>query len=116
MAKNKFRNFDSMIEEKRKVAPRFQMFGKEHTLAPTPRYEAIIELNRLSKRGKEEVVSEDEAFAIFGMIIGEQLLAELRSNKEFTMEIASELVNWALSEYGLADNSEKEHPKVAESH
>jgi hypothetical protein len=113
MAKNnKFRNFDAMIEEKRKVAPRFQMFGTEYVLAPTPRYEAVIKLSQLSKRGKEEPVSEEEAFEIFGMIIGESILAGLRANTEFTMEIASELVNWALTEYGLADKTETPNPKA----
>lgn len=111
MAKNKFKNFDLLIEEKKKIAPRFQMFGKEYTLAATPRFEAVIALSAMAKRGKDAPVTEEEAFDIFGMIIGEEILAELRAHTDFTMEVASELVNWALTEYGLAEKNE-ESPKL----
>lgn len=114
MAK-KFRNFDTFVQEKRKESLEFKLFGKTHTLPPTLRYDAVLELQRLAKRDKSDEVSTDEAFAVFELFIGTETLAELRLNPEFTVEVAAELTKWILEEYGLTQKTEENGgPKVQE--
>jgi len=96
-----FRNFDTFIKEKKKLAPSFEMFGKTYTLPASLRYDAVLELQRLNKRGDNEEMSDDDTFTIFELFIGTQTLAELRANDDFTVDVAAELVKWALQQYGL---------------
>lgn len=110
MAK-KFRNFDELVQEKRKEAIEFTLFGKTYTLPNTLRYDAVLELQRLAKRDKSENISDEEAFAVFQLFLGKEIFAELRQNAEFTVEIAAELTKWLLEEYGFTAKDEETAPK-----
>ena len=110
--KAKFRDFDVMLAEKRKDAPVLRIFGREYTLAATLRYDAVLALTAMNKRADGETVSEDEAFSTFALILGEDIVQELRVEREFTLDIAAEIVQWALQEYGIVQK-DSESPKVA---
>jgi hypothetical protein len=107
-----FRNFDTFIKEKKKLAPSFEMFGNTYTLPPSLRYDAVLELQRLNKRQDTEEMSDEDTFNIFELFIGTQTLAELRANDDFTVDVAAELVKWALQQYGLITaDGEPANPK-----
>lgn len=109
----KFRNFDELLAERQASAPTFQLFEKSYTLAKTLRYDALLALQRLAKRQADEKVSEDDTFATFEAVLGAEILDDLRKHTEFDVEMAAEIVKWALQEYGIAgkdEESPKENP------
>lgn len=118
MAKNKgnakFRNFDDMIAERKAVSPSFTMFGKVYTLSPSLRYEALLELHRLAKRQKDEVVSDDDTFVVFESVLGKDTLDELRAHDDFDVDLAAEVVRWILEQYGIGGKTEDESDPKAE--
>ena len=106
----KFRNFDEMLAERVQVAPTFQLFDKTYTLTPSLRYDAVLALQRLSRRKDDETVSEDDAFTTFELILGKENLDDLRAHDRFDVDLAADLVKWAMEQYGFA--KEDESPKV----
>lgn len=116
--KKKFRNFDSFITERKKEAPTFEVFGKTFVAAPTVSYNAVLELQRLNSRDKDEELADDEAFRIFELFIGKENLAQLREHDDFSIDLASELVRWLLVQYGMIpedgeDTGKKETASVS---
>jgi len=107
------KKFDKFVEAKRKTAPEFTLFGAKRTLPATLRYDAVLELQRLSKRQKDETVTEDEAFRIFELVLGTQLLLTLRAHDEFTMDLATEIIKWALEAYGVSGDSNAPKTELA---
>jgi hypothetical protein len=112
-ATKKFRNFDDMIAERKAVSPSFEMFGKVYILAPSLRYDALLELHHLAKRKNDEVVSDDDTFSVFESVLGKETLDELRAHTDFDVDLAAEIVRWVLDQYGIGqkatdDNDPKE--------
>lgn len=107
----KFRDFDTMIAERKEIAPQFKMFGKTYTLTPSLRYDAVLALQRLAKRASDENVSEEDAFNTFELILGADNLNDLRAHDDFDVDMAAEVVKWAMEQYGLAKQDEKDDPK-----
>jgi len=102
----KFRNFDAFIAEQKERAPVFEMFGATFTLPPSLRYDAVLELQRLAKRDKSEEMNDEETFNVFELFLGAGNVKELRKYDDFTVDVAAELVKWALEQYGLSGASD----------
>lgn len=116
MAKNtKFRNFDDLIAERKAGAPSFTMFGKKYTLSASLRYDALLELQRLAKRQKDEVVSDDDTFKVFESVLGQTTLDELRQHDLFDVDVAAEIVRWVLEQYGIGAKTEDENDPKGET-
>lgn len=116
--KKKFRNFDTFIAERKKEAPTFEAFGTTYVAAPSVSYNAVLELQRLNQREKDEELADDEAFRIFELFIGKDNLTSLREHDDFSIEFASELVRWLLVQYGMIpeegeDTGKKETASVS---
>lgn len=108
----KFRDFDKMLDERRETAPRFKLFGKEYILTPSLRYDAVLALQALAKRSKEDNVSDDDAFKTFELILGKDNLEDLRMHDDFDVDMAADIVKWAMSMYGFGEENDEETPKV----
>jgi hypothetical protein len=108
----KHRDFNTFIAEKKKSAPSFTMFDRTFILPASLRYDAVLELQRISKRNDEDEMSDEDTFNIFELFIGGQTLEELRQYDDFTVDVAAELVRWALEQYGLINqDGEPNAPK-----
>ena len=103
------KDFDKMIRERKESAPKFTLFGKEYVLSPKLRYDATLQLNLLAKRQSQENITEDETFAVFESVLSAEILNDLRAHKDFDVELAADIVKWALAQYGLnSDETEEE--------
>lgn len=103
----KIRNFDEFRKERNAKAPKFTLFDREWVLPPTLRYDGVLAFQRLAKRDKSEVLSDEDAFATFEAVLGPEIFNQLRQFTEFDVELAAEVTAWALAAYGLKSETEE---------
>ena len=95
------RNFDSFIKERKMERTTFTMFGETYTLQPSIPYAAVLQFRALSKRGQNEQLEDMEVLDIFGALLGNDILSSLQTHVEFDIDVAMELMKWALEQYGV---------------
>lgn len=106
------KSFTSFVEEKKKHAPKFELYGEVYTLPSALSYDAVLQLQALRQRGKEENVEENEVFDIFSTILGRDNVIKLRKQDDFSVDVATEMVQWALGVYGLTGGSDPKDQKA----
>lgn len=109
MAKKDFTRFR---KEKEKDSPILEFNGKEYILPPTMRFEAVLAFKSLNERQKDETLNDMEVLDIFAALFGKRILDELMKEQEFDIDTASDMMKWALEQYGVStadkeDNSTK---------
>lgn len=112
------KNFDRYIEERKQLRKEFTLYGETFYLPPTLAYEAVLQFKALGMRDKNENVNDLEVLDLFSAIFGENTLTRIReldTENTFDIDLASELMRWALHEYGVtateANNEGKNDPK-----
>lgn len=110
------RNFDKYIEERKNKRKEFALFGEKFYLPPTLSFDAVLRFKELGSRDKNETLNDLEVLDIFASIFGEVTLKrikEIDTDNNFDIDLASELMKWALEEYGVTNKEEevKDSPK-----
>lgn len=98
------RDFDLFIAERQKTAPSFKVFGKEYFLPPTIPYDAVLRFRALSKRKKNDEMTEDEVFTLFESLVSKVVVDELRTHAEFDIDLMTEVMKYVLEVYGVASS------------
>lgn len=113
MAK-KFKDFTKFIEERRKEAPSFQLFGEIFYLPPNIPYDAVLRVQALNNRDKTDELQDNDVFLLFKSIVGEDNEARLRKYGEFDVDVMVELIKYCLEVYGVTEETKvtsDENPK-----
>jgi hypothetical protein len=110
---SKIKSFTAFVEEKKKNAPQFELFGEVFTLPHSLSYNAVLQLQALRMRNPDEAVDETETFSIFSLILGKENVEKLRQFDDFTIDLASEMVKWALDQYNTGNNVDPKLKKLS---
>ena len=105
--KNKFKDFTKFIEERRKDAPKFILFGEEYILPPSLSYDAMLRFQALQERQQTDELSTEDVFQIFKAVVGEDNESRLRKHGEFDIDLMSEVIQFCLQAYGITDSVEE---------
>lgn len=107
MAK-KNKDFDSYLQERRKLSSEFTVFGETFILPPTIPYDAVLLFEMLQERGQSEEVSGETLFDIFQAVIGKANVDKLRQHVEFDVDLMTEIIKYALDVYGVTENKSED--------
>lgn len=97
-------DFDKYIKERKKTSPSFTLFGQTYVIPPSMPYKAMLYIQQLTSKNKDEVVEDDDLIYFFELLFANQVpLDDWKKQPDFDVNLISYMINWVLDQYGFAD-------------
>lgn len=100
----KLHDFDKYIKERKKVSPTFVLFGKTYVIPPSIPYKAMLYIQQLTAKDKDEYIQDDDLVYFFELLFGNSEDVESwKNHPDFDIDLINKMINWVLDQYGLSD-------------
>jgi hypothetical protein len=98
-------DFDKYIKERRRVSPKFTLFGETYTLPPSMPYNAMLYIQSLSNEEASARINNDDLLYFFKLLFAEHVdaIENWKNHPDFDMDLISSMTSWVLEAYNESD-------------
>lgn len=109
----KITDFDKYIKERKKTSPKFTLFGEDYHIPPSLPYKAMLYIQQLTSKNKDEVIEDDDLLYFFELLFGNtEAVEKWKANTDFDIDLINYMVGWVLDQYGMASDPKQEPPQT----